>query len=94
MYHGHGATRGRNQKHILRKGSNYTTTLNRNIIESKPDLTRKLRLREPFSSEEQEIENKVDTSLAKANSSFYSPRNKNACVDKTIEKPNKGGCDV
>ena len=38
-----------------------------------------------FSSEEKEIENEVDISLVKAKSSFHPPRNKNACLDKTVE---------
>ena len=51
------------------KGLKYTPTPKRNIIELKRDVVefpRKLRLIEMFSSEEQEIENKVDISLAKA----------------------------
>ena len=51
------------------KALKYTPTPKRNIIELKRDVVefpRKLRLIEMFSSEEQEIENKVDISLAKA----------------------------
>ena len=51
------------------KGLKYTPTPKRNILELKRDVVefpRKLRLIEMFSSEEQEIENKVDISLAKA----------------------------
>ena len=46
---------------------------------------KRLRLRETFYSEEQEIENKAHTSLAKVNSSFHWPRNESACLDKTID---------
>ena len=38
-----------------------------------------------FSSEEKEIENEVDISLVKAKSSFHPPRNRNACLEKTID---------
>ena len=38
-----------------------------------------------FSFEEKEIENEVDISLVKAKSSFHPPRNRNACLDKTID---------
>ena len=37
------------------------------------------------SSEDQEIENWVDTSLVKAKSSFHPPQNRNTCVDKLID---------
>ena len=36
-----------------------------------------------LSSEEKEIEDKVDISLVKAKSSFHPPQNRNACLDKT-----------
>ena len=51
------------------KGLKYKLTPKRNIIELKSDVVefpRKLRLIEMFSSEEQEIKNKVDISLVKA----------------------------
>ena len=38
-----------------------------------------------FSSEEKENENKVNISLAKAKSSVHPPRNRNACLNKTID---------
>ena len=38
-----------------------------------------------FSSEEKEIENEVDIWLVKAKSSFHPPRNRNACLDTTID---------
>ena len=38
-----------------------------------------------FSSAEKEIGNEVDISLVKAKSSFHPPRNRNACLDKTID---------
>ena len=38
-----------------------------------------------LSSEEKEIENKVNISLAKAKSSVNPPRNRNACLNKTID---------
>ena len=78
----------KNQKNILIKGLKYTPTPKRNIIELKRDVvefTRKLTLIEMFSSEEKEIENELDISLVKAKSSFHPPRNRNACLDKTID---------
>lgn len=69
------------------KGLKYTRTPLRNIIEKKrhaEEFTRKLRLIEMCSSEDQEIENWVDTSLVKAKSSFHPPQNRNTCVDKLI----------
>ena len=38
-----------------------------------------------FSSEEKEIKNEVDISLVKAKIPFHPFRNRNACLDKTIE---------
>ena len=38
-----------------------------------------------LSSEEKEIENKVNISLAKAKSSVHPTRNRNACLNKTID---------
>ena len=38
-----------------------------------------------FSAEEKEIENEVDIWLVKAKSSFHPPRNRNACLDTTID---------
>ena len=70
------------------KGLKYTPTPKRNIIELKRDVvefTRKLRLTEMFSSEQGENENEVDISLVKAKSTFHPPRNRNACLDKTID---------
>ena len=78
----------KNQKNILIKGLKYTSTPKRNIIELKRDVvefTRKLTLIEMFSSEEKEIENELDISLVKAKSSFHPPRNRIACLDKTID---------
>ena len=78
----------KNQESILIKGLKYTPTPKRNIIELKRDFvefTRKLSLIELFSSEEKEIENEVDISVVKANSSFYPPRNRNAFLDKPID---------
>ena len=76
------------KKNILIKGLKYKSTAKRNIIDLKRDVvefTRKLRLTEMFSSEEKEIKNEVDISLAKAKSSFHPPRNRNAFLDKTID---------
>ena len=78
----------KNQESILINGLKYTPTPKRNIIELKRDVvefTRKLRQIEMFSPEEKEIENEVDISLVKAKSSFHPPRNRNACLDKTID---------
>ena len=78
----------KNQKIILIKVLKYTPTPKRNIFEFKRDVvefTRNLRLIEMFSSEEKEIENEVDISLVKAKSSFHPPRNRNTCLDKTID---------
>ena len=49
------------------------------------EFTRKLSLIEMFSSEEKEIKNEVDISLVKAKSSFHPPRNRNACLEKTVD---------
>ena len=38
-----------------------------------------------FSAEEKEIENEGDIWLVKAKSSFHPPRNRNACLDTTID---------
>ena len=77
------------KKKILIKILKYTPTPKCNIIGLKKgvvEFTRKLRLIEMFSFEEKKkIKNEVDISLVKAKSCFHPPRNRNACLDKTID---------
>ena len=70
------------------KGLKFTPTSKRNVIKVKRDVakfTRKLRLIEILSSEEKKPENELNTSLAKPRSSCNPPRNRNACLDKTVD---------